>query len=341
MKCPKCHYLSFEPEPRCRNCGYDLELADADLMLRTPDPEETPVRDLRLHDRAEDELAALVGATSATSVRPMAEPVVRAPRVPRAPRSRGPAVAIAEAPSREPVPGAPVAIPVSEAAPDPVPVPVSLEIAPAPPPQLVAVPPRPGRAQSTTGELPLFVKGILNDPARDPDEPLVAAPAVARPPLSVRRRAPEPVRLETPAPEVLADRPASIISHVPPTRDAVAGLQPSDLAEAAQARAEARALVRATQREAHGDAVSPITRLAAAAIDFGLLAGIALGVGSRCASANCRSRRRLCFPWCRSARSYSSCPWAISGSSPRRAARRSGKWPWASKWWAAPTAPSA
>ena len=33
MKCPKCHYLSFEPEARCRNCGYDLALADADLAM--------------------------------------------------------------------------------------------------------------------------------------------------------------------------------------------------------------------------------------------------------------------------------------------------------------------
>ncbi|MEZ5318459.1 MAG: RDD family protein [Vicinamibacterales bacterium] len=28
MRCPKCHYLSFEPEPRCKNCGYDLALSD-------------------------------------------------------------------------------------------------------------------------------------------------------------------------------------------------------------------------------------------------------------------------------------------------------------------------
>ena len=37
MKCPKCHYLSFEPEPRCRNCGYDLSLsppADLDLQIK-------------------------------------------------------------------------------------------------------------------------------------------------------------------------------------------------------------------------------------------------------------------------------------------------------------------
>ena len=35
MRCPKCHYLSFDPEPRCKNCGYDLEVADSELALRT------------------------------------------------------------------------------------------------------------------------------------------------------------------------------------------------------------------------------------------------------------------------------------------------------------------
>ncbi len=38
MKCPKCHYLSFEPEPRCRNCGYDLETPGADTVISDPDP---------------------------------------------------------------------------------------------------------------------------------------------------------------------------------------------------------------------------------------------------------------------------------------------------------------
>jgi len=40
MRCTKCHYLSFEPEPRCKNCGHDLSiddmydpLADFDLDL--------------------------------------------------------------------------------------------------------------------------------------------------------------------------------------------------------------------------------------------------------------------------------------------------------------------
>jgi uncharacterized RDD family membrane protein YckC len=30
MRCPKCHYLSFEPEPRCRNCGFGLSLDEID-----------------------------------------------------------------------------------------------------------------------------------------------------------------------------------------------------------------------------------------------------------------------------------------------------------------------
>jgi len=34
MRCTKCHYLSFEPEPRCKNCGHDLSLeAEAEFSL--------------------------------------------------------------------------------------------------------------------------------------------------------------------------------------------------------------------------------------------------------------------------------------------------------------------
>lgn len=31
MRCTKCSYLSFEPEPRCRNCGHDLSIDDLSL----------------------------------------------------------------------------------------------------------------------------------------------------------------------------------------------------------------------------------------------------------------------------------------------------------------------
>lgn len=33
MRCTKCHYLSFEPEPRCRNCGHDLSLEEPAFSL--------------------------------------------------------------------------------------------------------------------------------------------------------------------------------------------------------------------------------------------------------------------------------------------------------------------
>lgn len=38
MRCTKCHYLSFEPEPRCRNCGHDLALDGMALDLPLADP---------------------------------------------------------------------------------------------------------------------------------------------------------------------------------------------------------------------------------------------------------------------------------------------------------------
>lgn len=48
MRCPKCHYLSFEPEPRCKNCGYDLAVSDSDLALKTAKEFEEPLDDLEL-----------------------------------------------------------------------------------------------------------------------------------------------------------------------------------------------------------------------------------------------------------------------------------------------------
>ena len=50
MRCPKCHYLSFEPEPRCKNCGYDLDLPEADLELHPASAPEGPMADLALRE---------------------------------------------------------------------------------------------------------------------------------------------------------------------------------------------------------------------------------------------------------------------------------------------------
>src|SRR5579872_2283117 len=42
MKCPKCHYISFDSGDRCRNCGYDFSLS-----------QDLPAADLAMHDAAE------------------------------------------------------------------------------------------------------------------------------------------------------------------------------------------------------------------------------------------------------------------------------------------------
>jgi uncharacterized RDD family membrane protein YckC len=60
MRCPKCHYISFDSGERCRNCGYDFSLApDAkrdvpalDLAIQPPNPAVGPLADLELAERA-------------------------------------------------------------------------------------------------------------------------------------------------------------------------------------------------------------------------------------------------------------------------------------------------
>jgi uncharacterized RDD family membrane protein YckC len=51
MRCPKCHYISFETGDRCRNCGYDFSLSAetvaADLPIISSAP-EGPLADLSL-----------------------------------------------------------------------------------------------------------------------------------------------------------------------------------------------------------------------------------------------------------------------------------------------------
>ena len=78
MKCSKCHYLSFDPEPRCRNCGHDLSADEADLALTRTDA-ASPLDDLTLRgtpmaetsrepDRTASPDAAGVGAGRLPSV---------------------------------------------------------------------------------------------------------------------------------------------------------------------------------------------------------------------------------------------------------------------------------
>lgn len=54
MRCPKCHYISFDSGERCRNCGYDFSLTvdvrELDLPIQTGDEPLGPLSDLQLGD---------------------------------------------------------------------------------------------------------------------------------------------------------------------------------------------------------------------------------------------------------------------------------------------------
>lgn len=55
MRCPKCHYISFDNGDRCRNCGYEFSLAvdltTLDLPIQTGEEPAGPLADLHLGDR--------------------------------------------------------------------------------------------------------------------------------------------------------------------------------------------------------------------------------------------------------------------------------------------------
>jgi uncharacterized RDD family membrane protein YckC len=258
MRCPKCHYLSFDPEPRCKNCGYDLEVADADLALHASDLAQA-------HDNADD-FPELTLRESKPSAAPITLELAPYPS------------AAASAPAFASAPPAPVGrltlvqddplnaardvelhaedvedvedveieeeTPVSEIAVKPV--------EPAPP----AAPPAPRapfRAPHTTTDLPLFVKRIPEPEDLAPSDP-------PRPPLGVRRAAPEPVRTRAQAP----DRRLG-----PLDRDLLDDLKRVEREEAA-ARASA-----ADELDESQLPVPASQRAAAVAVDMLVLGGIA------------------------------------------------------------------
>jgi uncharacterized RDD family membrane protein YckC len=121
MRCPKCHYISFDSTDRCRNCGYEFALtADApalDLPIQTGDEAVGPLADFPISDfddlepsmartapskrekasRDEDAAASAATRRPITSVfdlplfkdRPLDDdtPLVSSPAVPRQPLS--------------------------------------------------------------------------------------------------------------------------------------------------------------------------------------------------------------------------------------------------------------
>jgi uncharacterized RDD family membrane protein YckC len=247
MRCPKCHYLSFDPEPRCRNCGYSLALEDpADLRL-TPADDEADVEgfDLTLHGDSPIDLT--MPAES--------DPHGRTPE-----------------PSREnhldPLP-----LPIPPRGPFDLPRDVKGPDSPAEPPTAapriseVTSPPRstPPRksAPPVTTELPLFVRGLSDDDPRVSE----ASPSSDAAGLPIRPEPRAPVSVRRPAVEI-AERPqgaAPARKLGPLERDLLEDLQRIERAEGSAVAAHQSAWT--GQRDRAGAA----RRLAAAAIDALLL----------------------------------------------------------------------
>lgn len=248
MKCPKCHYLSFDPEPRCRNCGYTLAL-DQDLAIAAPSTEvEQPLVDLEL--RAPGATPAPTPAPVRRAVTPpAAEPVRRARTSAPGPFDEG---AASEFPSEADLP---------TAAPDP------------PRPRT----PRPPVAPATA-ELPLFVKGTMTEPeapaVADAAMLVAGAAAAASPSLDVPAEPPlpPPVRRPRPAePPAKVRREAAAPKLGPLDRDLLEGLQRIEHFEHVHATAEAR-------RVRLENSAGPAKRLGAAVVDALLLGGLGAGL---------------------------------------------------------------
>jgi uncharacterized RDD family membrane protein YckC len=107
MRCPKCHYISFDSGERCRNCGYDFSLtvarADrADLPITDADAPEGPLSDFALETarpmpRAPDTASDLPLFSRAGVERPAMAPIA-VPRAPLAVRRSNPVPARARIP---------------------------------------------------------------------------------------------------------------------------------------------------------------------------------------------------------------------------------------------------
>ena len=186
MRCPKCHYLSFDPEPRCKNCGYDLEVADTELTLATPErptpADDLPLRVVESQPRAitlELVKPVLAPAAVAPVLRPRPEPALVAVAVEPAPPKRAPARA----------PHTTTELPLFVKAIDPSDV-----LGPAPVERTPPVPVEP----AWPGPAQVLDRRVETRAARmEQPPPIVTMPAASRP-LSVRRPVPDPSRTAPP-----------------------------------------------------------------------------------------------------------------------------------------------
>jgi uncharacterized RDD family membrane protein YckC len=266
MRCPKCHYLSFEPEPRCRNCGYDLAVPEADLLIKPADETDGPLADLSLKEpvrapsrRPPTTLGLIRPARSNEPERPSGATMAAAATIPSPRQTAVATPAVAHA--------ADVPAPQGEA--------LASFVSETPAPRSPIGRPEPGRAPHSTGELPLFVKAMPQEPSStvigriEADEPLVKVPPAPRAPLGVRRSSPEPPKARST--NESSSRSARKLG--PFDRDLLDDLRRVEKEEARQARADAR--IEAAPAGADGVGVG--RRLLAAFIDLILLAAITGG----------------------------------------------------------------
>jgi len=255
MRCPKCHYLSFEPEPRCRNCGHALDL--------------TGPLDVALPGLVADEPVTAVTPveTPAPTPRPAAEPL-QPPRV--VDHAKTPAALFRERPRIKPDPPAG---PFDDGRGE--------RMVPSPPVVHVEAPPSSSESDTLrrvevsrpvappTTELPLFVKGVPDaaEIAPELDEPLVKVPSTPRPPLAVRMRTPDPA----PAPVAPTRTPQTLEAF---DRDLLDDLRRFDRLELPRAE-EKRGPV---EDAGESDETPASLRLLAAGIDGAVIGSIQIAV---------------------------------------------------------------
>jgi uncharacterized RDD family membrane protein YckC len=282
MRCPKCHYLSFDPEPRCRNCGYSMALEPADLPLAAEVTGPDPPLDLALQTDAavpREPLAAPTRPAGSSAVVRTPPAVERAaagitPLTPRGPfdaPAAEPALGRDDAPPTQGIRAAAAPMPIWEddlsigppELPTPTPQTPGRSATPEPTPRRPAVAP-------LTTELPLFVRGLAaeDDDGRAGrailDAPLIVVPAEPRPPLAVRRTAAEPHARA---------RATSSRKMGPLERDLL-----EDLQRLEQPDGESTSSADDRDDLAASDAAGSVPRLTAAVVDAGLLLGLGIGV---------------------------------------------------------------
>jgi uncharacterized RDD family membrane protein YckC len=115
MRCPKCHYISFEASDRCRNCGYEFSLsvdvAALDLPIQTGEEPIGPLSDFSLETLDAPQPAGLTKPRTTASLElPLFtdrtpdddRPLVTQPAVPRAPLAVRKSTPLAPRPAARP-----------------------------------------------------------------------------------------------------------------------------------------------------------------------------------------------------------------------------------------------